>query len=144
MTRFYAPPVNSECPATTSAPVPSWKSRALTPQCRPLRPVFHSNGSRLYVLGRASLPAGGITIFISVIDTATLTEVTRIPITNPAPNDFRDSLARLSITPDGLLLILDESFKGTLNFVDTRTNKIIKTVEGLTTGSLASTVIVNW
>jgi len=106
-----------------------------------LRPVFHPNGSRMYVLGRTSTPT--FSNFISVIDTATLTEVTRIPITNPAFNDFRDGLARLSITPDGSRLVLDESFQGTMNIVDTVTNKIIKTVVGLTTGGLGSTVIVN-
>lgn len=98
-----------------------------------IRPLFHPNGSRLYVLGRTSTPAPSY--FISVIDTATLSEVTRIPILRPAFNDFRDSPAQLNITPDGSYLVLDESFLGTANVIDTRTNQIVRTVEGLNTGA---------
>lgn len=107
-----------------------------------LRPVFHPAGHRMYLLGRGTLN-GALSIFVSVIDTATLTEITRIPITTPPPNDFRDSLARLSISPDGLTLVLDESAVGTATTIDTRTNKILRTATGLTTGQLASGFVSN-
>ena len=103
-----------------------------------LRPVFHPTGSRLYMLGRATLSTGSLSNFISVLDTATLTELTRIPILNPAPENFRDTLVEISVDPGGTRLFVDESFRGTLNIIDTRTNSIVRTITGLSTGGLAS------
>jgi DNA-binding beta-propeller fold protein YncE len=101
------------------------------------RPVFHPNGSRIYVLGRL-LTGTTLTVFVSVIDTVTLTEVTRIQIASPDPNVFSPTLNRMSASPDGSYLFVDESLNGTLNVIDTRTNRIVKTVEGLTTGGMGS------
>lgn len=106
-----------------------------------LPPVFHPNGRWVYLLSRAFVN-NALTIYVSVVNTSTLTEYTRIPITNPASSVFRDNLAVLSIDPTGERLLLDESFSGVLNVIDTRTNRVIKTVEGLTTGGLGGAVVI--
>jgi DNA-binding beta-propeller fold protein YncE len=113
---------------------------AASPPNAEMRPVFHPNGSRIYLLNRAFVN-NVLAVYISVYDTATLSEVARIPIATPAANEFRDSLAVLSIDPSGLRLFLDEGFSGVLNIIEIGTNRVIKTVEGLTTGGLGGTII---
>lgn len=93
-----------------------------------LRPVFHPDGSRIYEYANAS---------VWVIDATTFAQVARIQLPL-APADVRTSLTSLSISPDGLRLFVDEGFTGTLNIIDTRTNQIVRTVQGLTTGSLGA------
>jgi DNA-binding beta-propeller fold protein YncE len=101
------------------------------------RPTFHPNGSRVYVVGR-SVVDGVLSFYVSVLDTATLAEIAQIPITSPAPNDFRPTVAVLSISSDGLELVLDEAVEGTVNIIDTRTNRVTNTILNETTGGLAS------
>ncbi len=106
-----------------------------------LRPVFHPNGSRIYLLGRAFVN-NALSVHILVIDTGTLTEIARVPIANPAPDTFRPTLSVLSIDASGQQLVLDEGFSGVINFIDTRTNRVVKTLTGLTTGGLGGAVVV--
>lgn len=113
---------------------------AASPPNRDLAPVFHPNGRWVYLLGR-SFVNSVLTIYISVINTATLTEFVRIPIVNPTADDFRDSVARLRIDPTGARLILDERVNGVMNIIDTRTNRVIKTVDGLSIGGLGGVIV---
>jgi DNA-binding beta-propeller fold protein YncE len=104
-----------------------------------IRPLFHPKGNRVYLLGRSTVD-GAVRVYISVVNTATLTEVTRILLDIPGLNDFRE-LNVLSIDPGGEHLLVDEGFSGTLNVIDTRSNRVVRTVEGLTTGGLGGAVI---
>jgi len=114
---------------------------AASPPNSQLRPVFHPSGHRVYTLVRAFVGTS-LMNYVLVIDTPTMTEVTRIPILKPAPADFRDSTVAMSITPDGGTLIVDEGSRGVLNIVDTKLNRIIRTEEGQPTGLPGAAILL--
>lgn len=45
------------------------------------------------------------------------------------------------IDPGGLCLLLDEGVNGKLNVIDTRTNRVVRIVEGLSKGGLATAIL---
>ncbi len=103
-----------------------------------VRPVFHPNGSRMYVFVR-ELVGAALTYSVAVVDAGTLRLITKIPLPNwPQTNAF----GPMAITPDGTRLFVDDAADGKLHIINTRTNRVIQVVEGLTTGSLGAGIIL--
>lgn len=75
--------------------------------------AVHPNGSRLYV-------ANGFSTTVTVIDTASHTVVTTIPVGSTP--------ARVAVNPAGTRVYVTKPFDDTVAVIDTATNAVVDTV----------------